>query len=143
MLLIEVADASAEMTATRSRLTKAEVVARVLTAATPEEVEVVACYLAGAPRQRRTGLGWRGLETLPPPAVEPSLEVSDVDAALERISGSRGGSRSARAALVADLFGRATETEQVFLRALVFENLRQGAQDSVLLDGIAKASGAR
>ena len=37
----------------------------VLRAAGPDEVEVVASYLAGAPRQRRTGLGWRGLEVLP------------------------------------------------------------------------------
>ena len=41
---------------------------------------------------------------------------------------------------MAELFGRATAEEQRFLRALVFENLRQGALDSVLLDAIAKAA---
>ncbi len=142
MLLIEVVRASAEMTATRARLAKTEVVARLLRLADPDEVAVVASYLAGAPRQRRTGLGWRGLETLPEPAAEPTLAVLTVDATLERISRVGGeGSRAARAGLVAELFGAATLTEQQFLRALVFENLRQGAQDSVLLDGIAKAAG--
>ncbi len=106
-----------------------------------EEIDVVASYLAGAPRQRRTGLGWRGLETLPAPALEPSLTVLEVDRLLEEIAAVAGsGSRATRAALVEQLFGRATEEEQRFLRALVFENLRQGAQDSILLDGIARAA---
>jgi DNA ligase-1 len=142
MLLDSLVRASAEMAATRSRTSKTQVVARVLAEAGPDEVEVVASYLAGAPRQRRTGLGWRGLETLPPPAETATLSTADVDLALERISAVAGtGSRATRAALVEELFGRATATEQEFLKALVFENLRQGAQDSILLDGIARAAG--
>jgi DNA ligase-1 len=142
MLLHDLVRASAELTATASRTAKTQIVADVLRAAGPDDVEVVASYLAGAPRQRRTGLGWRGLEVLPAPATQPTLEVADVDALLERISATAGtGSRSVRAGLVDELFGRATAEEQQFLRALVFENLRQGAQDSVLLDGVAKAAG--
>jgi DNA ligase-1 len=142
MLLDRLVRASAEMAATRSRTAKTGVVAGVLAEAGAEEVEVVASYLAGAPRQRRTGLGWRVLETLPDPADTPSLTTADVDEALERISVVAGsGSRASRGELVADLFGRATQPEQEFLKALVFENLRQGAQDSILLDGIAQAAG--
>jgi DNA ligase-1 len=142
MLLHDLVRASSELTATTSRTAKTQIVADVLRAAGPDDVEVVASYLAGAPRQRRTGLGWRGLEVLPNPAEEPTLTVAEVDALLERISGTAGtGSRVVRAGLVEELFGRATSEEQQFLRALVFENLRQGAQDSVLLDGVAKASG--
>ena len=141
MLLDSLVRASAEMASTRSRNTKTQVVARVLMEAGPEEVEVVASYLAGAPRQRRTGLGWRGLEALPEPAATPSLTTAEVDSALEQISRVTGaGSRQVRAALVEGLFGRATAPEQEFLKALVFENLRQGAQDSILLDGVAKAA---
>ena len=142
MLLHDLVRASSELTATSSRTAKTGIVAEVLRAAEPDEVDVVASYLAGAPRQRRTGLGWRGLETLPDPADDPTLLVTEVDELLERISATAGtGSRAARGALVGELFGRATAEEQQFLRALVFENLRQGAQDSVLLDGVAKASG--
>ena len=142
VLLTELVETSAKITATSSRKLKTELVAEALRAATTDEVEVVASYLAGAPRQRRIGLGWRGLETLPPAAEQPSLSVREVDDLLERLSRVAGaGSRGARAVLVEELFGRATSTEQTFLRALVFENLRQGAQDSVLLDGIAKAAG--
>jgi DNA ligase 1 len=142
VLLSELVEASREITATSSRKVKTEVVARVLRAAAPDEVAVVAGYLAGAPRQRRTGLGWRGLESLPAPAAEPSLTVLEVDGSLDELAKVAGtGSRATRAGLVETLFGRATTSEQAFLRALVFENLRQGAQDSVLLDGIAKAAG--
>ncbi|MDX6324935.1 MAG: ligase 1, partial [Nocardioidaceae bacterium] len=142
MLLSELVEASAEITATSSRKLKTDVVARVLRAATDDEVAIVAAYLAGTPRQRRTGLGWRGLEVLPPAVDDPSLTIVEVDALLERLGSVSGaGSRAARARLVEELFGRATAAEQAFLRALVFENLRQGAQDSVLLDGIARAAG--
>jgi DNA ligase-1 len=70
------------------------------------------------------------------------LTVADVDAALSVVAAASGpGSRSVRADAVASLFGRATEEEQRYLVALVLENLRQGALDSILLDAIAKASG--
>jgi DNA ligase-1 len=142
MLLATLVQASSEIAATRSRRTKTEVVGRLLGEASPDEVEVVASYLAGVPRQRRTGLGYRGLADLPPPAASPSLTVTEVDEALEAISRVTGsGSRMARAGLVERLFARATAEEQAFLRALIFENLRQGAQDSILLDGIARAAG--
>ncbi len=141
MLLTDLVRTSSQVAATRSRLAKTAAIADALRAAEPAEVEVVAAYLAGAPRQRRTGLGWRGLAELPPPAVTPSLTVAEVDAALEEISRLAGaGSQAHRAAAVGALFARATSDEQRFLRALIFENLRQGALDSLLLDAIAKAA---
>jgi len=141
VLLSDLVAASSEIAATRSRKAKTAVVARVLGDLEPGEVEVVASYLAGVPRQRRTGLGWRGLSSLPEPADDPTLTPTDVDEALEVISRLSGaGSRATRDQAVVELFGRATAEEQTFLRALVFENLRQGAQDAVLLEGIAAAA---
>src|SRR5699024_8245997 len=46
------------------------------------------------------------------------------------------------AQLVADLFGRATEREQVWLRGLLTGEVRQGAGDGVLMQAIAAAAGA-
>lgn len=142
MLLADLIDVSARLRATRSRKDKTALVAGLLERAEPAEVAVVATYLSGVPRQRRTGLGWRGLSDLPAPADSASLTVAEVDASLERLAGTSGaGSRAARAALVAELFARATADEQDYLRALVLENLRQGALDSILLDAVARASG--
>jgi DNA ligase-1 len=142
MLLDRLVRTSAEVAATSARSTKTALIADLLRSAEPAEVEVVATYLSGVPRQRRIGLGHRSLQSLPPPADTAGLTVVEVDAALEEISRLAGaGSRAARGTAVERLFGRATRSEQQWLRALVFENLRQGAQDSVLLDAIAKVAG--
>ncbi|TRW46129.1 ATP-dependent DNA ligase [Georgenia yuyongxinii] len=141
MLLAQLVETSAAVTATRSRLAKRALLAGALRDAGDDEVEIVASYLSGRPRQRRTGVGWRGLADPPEPAAEPSLTPVGVDAALERISALAGtGSQAARAAAVAALFAAATAAEQQFLRGLLFGELRQGALDSLLLDAIAEAA---
>lgn len=142
MLLARLAETSAAVAATRSRLEKRALLAAALRDAEPEEVEVVATYLSGRVRQRRTGLGWGSLASLPAPAPTPSLTPVEVDEHLERIAALAGaGSQAARAAAVGELFGAATKPEQHFLRGLVLGELRQGALDSLLLDAIADAAG--
>lgn len=142
VFLHDVVTTSAAVAATRSRTEKTGHLADLLSRTPPEDVEVVASYLAGVPRQRRTGLGWRGLSALPSPADEPTLTVGEVDRALGEISALAGtGSQARRAAAVQQLFGRATAVEQEWLRGLIFENLRQGAQDSLVIDAVAKAAG--
>ena len=80
------------------------------------------------------------LSALPTPVDEPELTVDDVDAAFESIATLGGaGSAALRAAGVQALFARATAAEQQFLRALLFEDLRQGALDSLVQDGVAAA----
>ena len=145
MLLARLVDLSGQVAATRSRLTKRELIAgllREVAAEGAEEIDIAASYLSGTLRQRRTGLGWRGLTALPPPAGEPSVDLAEVDATLEAISLLSGaGSAGDRRATVAGLFGRLTAGEQEFLRDLVTGNVRQGALDSVMLDAIAQAAG--
>ena len=69
MLLADVVATSATVAATRSRKAKVAALAALLAVASPDELETVTAYLGGALRQRRTGLGWRGLSSLPPPAA--------------------------------------------------------------------------
>ena len=90
MLLDDVADASARVAATRSRLAKRAVLVDVLRRAAadgPDAVAVVSRYLGGELRQRRTGLGWRSLTGMPGPAAAPSLTVEEVDAAFAHMAG--------------------------------------------------------
>ena len=104
------------------------------------EVELVVTFLSGTLRQRRTGVGWASLSELPAPVDEPELTVDQVDAAFEELAAIGGaGSAAMRTARVAALFSRATAAEQAFLRALLFEELRQGALDSLVQDGLAAA----
>ncbi|EYR63581.1 DNA ligase [Actinotalea ferrariae CF5-4] len=142
MLLADVAATSAAVAATRSRLAKRAALVDLLRRTPTAEVAVVARYLSGELRQRRTGLGWRSLAVLPDPAAEPSLEVTAVDAAFERMAQLAGpGSATARTALARDLFAAATAPEQHLLRGLVTGELRQGALDALLLDAVAEAAG--
>ena len=75
--------------------------------AADDEVFVVATYLSGTLRQRRTGVGWRSLSDLPAPAAGPSLTVLEVDAAFETLAAVAGaGSQAERRRLLDALFGR-------------------------------------
>ena len=144
VLLADVVATSAAVAATRSRKAKVAALAERLAQAAahdPAELEIVTSYLAGSLRQRRTGLGWRSLATLPAPAAESSLTVAQVDAAFGRIALLAGaGSAAARAAAVVELFGRATAEEQPWLRGLVTGEVRQGALDSLVQEALAVAA---
>lgn len=141
MLLADVVATSATVAATRSRKAKVAAIASLLAVASPDEVETVTAYVGGALRQRRTGLGWRGLSSLPPPALEPSLTMAEVHAAFESLAELSGsGSQAARASAVTELFARATESEQVWLRGVVTGAVRQGALDSLAQEGLAVAA---
>jgi DNA ligase-1 len=125
--------------ATRSRKAKIAAVADCLRAA-GDDVFVVATYLSGALTQRRTGVGWRSLTDLPPPADEPSLTVAAVDAAFVEIAAASGaGSKAERRRLLDALFGAATEPEQRLLGGLITGEIRTGALEGVLVEGIAAA----
>lgn len=141
MQLADLAATSAALAATRSRLEKRALLAGLLRAAPVEEIELVATFLSGTLRQRRTGVGWRGMTELPPPAAEPSVGLLEVDAVLERLAALSGpGSATARKQQVHALFAALTVEEQEFLRALITGAVRQGALDSVMLDAIAAAA---
>ena len=67
--------------------------------------------------------------------------MTDVDAAFARIAADSGpGSQDRRAAELAVLFAAATEAERTFAIALVGGELRQGAQDGVMVEAIAAAA---
>ncbi len=141
MLLADLVAASRAVGATRSRKAKTAALAEALAQASPEEVETATSYLSGALRQRRTGLGWRSLTDLPPPASVGSLTVAEVHEVFEELSGVSGaGSQARRAELTQRLFGRATAEEQAYLRGLVTGELRQGALDGLMIEAVASAA---
>src|SRR3954469_11949513 len=143
MLFADLAAAVEDVRAVSGRLAKAERIAAALRALEPEERVAGAGYLAGSPRQRVLGVGWASLREDPPPAAaEPSLNVADVDAALQRVAAMSGaGSVAARRAALRELMARATVSEQAFLRNLVLGDIRQGALAAVVGDAVAKAAG--
>ncbi|MFP5336385.1 MAG: ATP-dependent DNA ligase [Actinomycetes bacterium] len=142
MLLAEVADAVAAVTATTSRREKTARLAAALSHASPTDLPVVVRYLAGELPQRRTGLGWRALQGAPSPADAPSLTVAEADAAFAAAQDDAGpGSQRRRRDRLHGLLARATPAEQRLLGGLVTGELRQGAQRGVLTDAVAVAAG--
>ncbi|GGL99899.1 ATP-dependent DNA ligase [Nakamurella endophytica] len=138
----ELARTSEQVAATRSRLAKRALLAAALGRAAPDELELVVTYLSGTLRQRRTGVGWAALTDLPAPAGAPTLTVTEVDRAFEAVAGHAGsGSAARRSQAMAELFGRATDLEQRLLRGLIFDEVRQGALDALVQDGVAEAFG--
>ena len=77
------------------------------------------------------------------PAAPPAtLELLEVDATLRHVGGLSGaGSQAARRDALHDLFARATEAEQRFLRGLLMGEIRQGALEGVMVDAVAHAAG--
>ena len=142
MLLGEVAAASAVVAATSSRLEKVARLSSVLAALEPVEVPIAVAYLSGVLPQGSIGVGWASLKDLPPATSEPAtLELVDVDAALTRIGALVGaGSQAARRTALHDLFRRATDDEQDFLRGLLMGEIRQGALEGAMVEAIARAA---
>ncbi len=159
MQLVDLVAVSRDLSATSSRNAKAVLIADLLTRAAQEtrvsagsgvgegpgvdEIELVAGYLSGAPRQRRTGIELTHLTVLPPPAAVASVTLDEVDAVLQRAADLSGtGSSAARATLFAGLLARLTADEQRFVTSLLRGGLRQGALESVVLTAVAGAAGA-
>ena len=143
MHLDEIAQTSADVAATSSRLAKVARLADCLAQARAEEIPIAVAYLAGELPQGTIGVGWASLRDLPPPAdPPPTLEVLEADRALCRLKAIAGrGSQAARRDELARLFAVATEPEQRFLGSLLVGELRQGALEGVMLDAVAKAAG--
>ncbi len=128
---------------TPARLAKVELLAELLRALAPDEVEIAAAYLAGEPRQGKLGIGYAQLAALRGAAVaaQATLGLTEVDATLGGLGALSGrGSAGERARALAALFARATPVEQDFLVRLLTGELRQGALEGVLAEAIARAA---
>ncbi|HET9840947.1 MAG TPA: ATP-dependent DNA ligase [Nocardioides sp.] len=144
MLLRDLVETSGVVAATRSRKAKVAAMAERLAAAEVDELPPVTAYLGGTILQRRTGVGWRGLSSLPEPASAPSVTATEVHEALGRLAAMAGaGSQELRASGVRDLFARMTAEEQRWLRGVMTGNVRQGALDALVQEAIAAASGVK
>ena len=142
MLLAELVATSHNVASVSGRKDKVARIAACLVAADVPEIPAVVAYLSGELVQRQIGVGWATLRDLPAPAPTPSLTVRAVNTACAAIGGVAGaGSQARRAAAVAVLFTQATEREQAFLVRLIGGELRQGAQEGVMVDAVARAFG--
>jgi ATP-dependent DNA ligase I len=141
MLLAEIVAVSRDVSSTRSRKRKVDLLAATLNSLTATEASIGVAYLTGRPLQNRLGIGYAtayGVNV--DPAANAELEIVEVDAALETIASIGGpGSKLERETQLMGLMLRATLPEQNFLRDLILRNLRQGALEGVMNDAVAAA----
>lgn len=143
MLLADVVKTSRRITETSKRLEKADLLAQLLRRLKLNEIAIVVAWLSGRTQQGKIGVGYRTLqECAGSPAEKPTLEVLDVNQRLIAISQVQGrNSGRQRLELVHDLLSQATAEEQHFLTSLLVGELRQGALEGLMVDGVAKAAG--
>ncbi|MFZ4719859.1 MAG: ATP-dependent DNA ligase [Ilumatobacteraceae bacterium] len=139
----QVVDASRRIAATSKRSEKVAVAADLLRTTPVDEVAVTVGLLVGEPRQGRVGVGWAALrDARVPPADAPSVTVAELDRTIDVIGHTSGaGSQRAREELLGGLLGRMTADEQRHLVRLFSGEMRQGANEGVVTDAVAKAAG--
>ncbi len=98
-------------------------------------------YLTGVLPQGKLGVGYAILRALKAaPQAQPTLTLQEVDRAFCRIKQVGGaGANTRRAQLLGALLQSATSLEQEFLMRLIVGELRQGALEGLVLEGIATA----
>jgi DNA ligase 1 len=139
----EVVAASDLVAVTASRSAKVAAFAALLARVPADEVVVVVGMLLGDLRQGRIGVGWSALrDSRVAPSPEPVVDVTEVDAAIDALAAATGvGSQRTREQILAHLGARLTEAEQHHLARLITGEMRQGANDGVVSDAIARAAG--
>jgi DNA ligase-1 len=134
---------SRRLAETSGRREKIGLLAALLAETPAEEVEIAAAYLSGAVLQDKLGLGWATIQRASPgtAADAPSVELPEVDAALDAIARATGkGSAETKQRLLRALLERLTAEEQHFLGGLIVGELRQGALEGLVLEGVAAAA---
>jgi len=142
-LLVRLADTSQRVTEQAARRSKISLIADFLRTLATDEIDLAVSYLAGNPRQGRSGIGWASIHAARAGAIatDPSLTLIDVDATLDRIARASGkGSNAERAEALSALFARATTREQDFLSRLLIGELRQGALEGLMIEAVAAAA---
>ena len=151
MLLSDVVEVSAGVTATSARNAKIAQIAALLARAEPGQVAVAVAVLSGELLQGQIGVGYATIGDLfrAADAAEAEdggnagpltlTEVNEAFAAIGAVTGP--GSVALRRQQLAALFARATDREREFLVRLLAGDLRQGALEGVMTEAVAKAAG--
>jgi DNA ligase-1 len=142
VLFDELAAASQALAATTKRNEKVATLVDVLRRLDASEIIPTTAYLTGTTPSGRIGVGWATLSDVKvSPAIEPTLGILDVAAAIEGLDAMSGaGVGAERREALGGLLGRATGREQRLIRGLLGGELRQGALDGVMTTAVAAAA---
>ena len=139
-LFAELAQASARVSSTRSRLAKKKLVVDFLATVAHRDIAAAVGWLVAEPQCGPLGVGPARLWELCrlPAAAAPSVTLEEVERALAPLG--RAG-RDEAFARVGDLFARLTEPERALVVGALTGTLRQGSLGGLMLLAIADLSG--
>jgi DNA ligase 1 len=142
MQYLDLVDVSGSVAAAPSRSVKIGLLAELLRRATGDEVPVAIGMLIGEPRQGRLGVGWATLrDAAAVPADASTVHLLEIDRLLDRLAASVGvGSQRQREALLVAMMERLTADEQRHLVRVMTGEMRQGANEGVVAEAVAKAA---
>jgi len=143
MDLAELVSLVARLRATTKKTEKIALIAGLLGQARGREIEILALYLTGSLSQGRIGIGWRGLQDAMPagPTLGEPLSLVGLDEALGGLAKETGaGSGERRTRGLRALLERTDDAGRRFLFELLTGEVRQGALEGLVLEGIAKAA---
>ena len=140
VLFATIVETSATIASTSKRSEKTRLLAELLGALDPAEVVPVVGFLTGDLHQGSIGIGWVAVSEVGDSRASAStLQVGEIDATITELDSITGtGSRRRRRDTLDELFSRATEAEADFLRRLFIGELRQGANQGVMTDAVAR-----
>jgi DNA ligase 1 len=130
--------------ATSKKGEKVALIAELLRQTRGSETQLAALYLTGRLPQGRIGVGWKTLEPAIPsgPPVGAALTLARVDEALSAVAREIGtGSTDRRLRALRALLEAADEPGRRLLVELLMGEVRQGALDGLVIQGIARAAG--
>ena len=93
---------SAALSTTPSRKTKVATLSAPLGELDPDEIVVAVASLTGVPRQGRIGVGWSRAAVLTRRSSTPTLTISALDGAIDRLEACSGPGSEARRAEIID-----------------------------------------
>jgi DNA ligase-1 len=147
MRLEALVETSETVRSTSRKKEKISLISGLLRRARGREISLAACFLSGQVPQGRLGIGWRIIEEVSRdlrPAVDPSLELTEVDRFLEDVAAEKGqGSLHRKKRLLGELLSRAAARERGFLVGLILGEIRQGALEGLVVEAVASASGLK
>jgi DNA ligase 1 len=143
VLYAAVVEASHRVAATPRRSEKVAILAELLAAVAPAQSPVLVGLLIGAPRQGRIGVGWSTMrDTRSPASASPSVTIDEIDRTVTTLASTTGaGSQRRREEVLGNLSMRLTEAEQQHFFEVLTGGTRQGANDGVVSDAVARAAG--
>ena len=142
-MLHTLAEVSFEVRETSQRNRKIGLLSSFLKQLEPEEHPIGIALLTGDTFPRKLGIGWKRISKLAHNGFvgTPTLQLRDVGETFEAVAEMSGpGSQQRRMDRLSGLRSQCTSMEWEFLSSVLSGGLRQGANEGVLLSGVARAS---